>query len=488
MKMKAKSIFRTIRGKITLLYILVFGATLAASSIALYITFSHRLKADFDESIISIASSLVESIQEDGLVPEEILKDLSESYSPANDGDQILLEIYNRDHSIALKSPQLGENNLPIAMQALSGPFEGKPSFIDLKISSGGISNKTFNARVILYPDQNNESARYVFAIAVPSSKIDRILFQLQLTIIILIPFAMAIAAFGGWLLAGRAFKPVNQVISAAKELEADNLHQRLPVGLVDDEISRLSITLNDMIGRLEQSFRVQRQFTADASHELRTPLTILAGQIEVALQRNRESSEYQETLKNNLEEIHRLQKIVDSLLLLSRIDSGKLIISQTPVRLDEALLSSMEKLSGIAKGKEISIDFQLDNEGSKSTDDIIVLGDAASLQNVFLNLLDNAIKYSRPGCKLSCTLKAIGQHAEIEIIDCGEGISSEHIEHIFERFYRADHSQGKDGKSGVGLGLAIARAVVEAHGGTISLSSIHGQGTTARVVLPLAN
>jgi two-component system, OmpR family, sensor kinase len=483
--MKLNKIFRTIRGKITLLYILVFGTTLAVSSIVLYAAFSHRLRADFDDSITSIASSLIESVHEDGLERQETLNELSESYSRSSYDGQILLEVFNRDRSIALKSPQLGEDSLPIAAEVLSHAFKGKSLFIWIKIPSIALSNKTISMRTLLYPDKKSASTKHVFAIAVPTAKIDRILFQLRLIIIILIPFAMAVAAAGGWFLAGKAFKPINQVIAAAKALEADNLHKRLPISSVDDEISRLSITLNDMIGRLERSFRAQKQFTADASHELRTPLTILAGQIEVSLQRRREASEYLDTLKNNLDEIHRLQKIVASLLLLSRLDSGKLIVDGTSIRLDEILLASMEKISAIAKDKGISIDFQLDD--SKCADAVIVLGDSASLQNVFLNVLDNAIKYSKQGSKLSCTLKVVGNQAEIEIVDNGEGIPPEHMEHIFERFYRADHSQGKDGKSGAGLGLAIAKGVVEAHGGTIALTSIRGQGTIARVLLPLA-
>jgi heavy metal sensor kinase len=484
--MKA-NIFHTIRGKMTLLYILVFGTTVAISSIVLYTAFSHRLRADFDDSITSVASSLKESVHEDGLERQETLKDLSESYSGSSYNGPILLEIFNRDRSIVLKSPQLGEDSLPIAAEVLSRAFEGKSLFIGIKITSIALSNKTISMRTLLYPDKKSGLTKHVFVIAVPTAKIERILLQLRLIIIILIPFAMAVAAGGGWFLAGKAFKPVNQVIAAAKALEADNLHQRLPISPVDDEISRLSITLNDMIGRLERSFRAQKQFTADTSHELRTPLTILTAQIEVALQKNRDTTEYQETLKNNLEEIQRLQKIVDSLLLLSRIDSGKFNISHTPVRLDEVLLASMEKVSPFAKNKGISIDFQVIGGNAKCTDDILVPGDSASLQNVFLNILDNAIKYSKQGSKLSCTLKTVDIQAEIEIVDNGEGIPPEHMEHIFERFYRADHSQGKDGKPGAGLGLAIAKATVEAHGGTITITSKPGDGTLVRIVLPLA-
>jgi two-component system OmpR family sensor kinase len=479
MRAKGRNIFCTIRGKLTILYVLIFGAILTVSGIALYAIFSHQLKSDFDRSIESSAFSLGESIEEDGMSPAEILNDLSETFSSSGYGDLTLLEIFREDGTMAMASPQLAGNALPIKTADVARAFAGKLHFGNTEFHLKSISNKAVKARLFYYPVKSR-SVRYLLTFAVPTAKLDHILLRLRLVIIILVPFAMVISAAAGWFLSGKAFAPVNRVIAAAKTIEVENLSRRLPVRAVDDEISELSITLNEMIERLEKSFRVQRQFTADASHELRTPLTILAGQIEVALQKARQASEYQETLRANLEEIQRLQKIVDSLLLLSRLDSGKLNIGDTAVRLDEILLASIEKLGDLAKSRGIIFDLQL----ADSPDRFRVQGDPASLQNVLLNLVDNALKYSNQGGILHCALRVVDQFAELEIRDCGDGIAPEHLGRVFERFYRADHSTAKEGRSGAGLGLAIAKAVVEAHGGTIAIDSNPGEGTVVKIKL----
>jgi two-component system OmpR family sensor kinase len=162
--------------------------------------------------------------------------------------------------------------------------------------------------------------------------------------------------------------------------------------------------------------------------------------------------------------------------------------IDRNPIRIDELLISAIQKINQSAKSQRVLIDLQLDDSGGDDPREIMVKADSASLQNVFLNLLDNAVRFSRAGNKVSCALKAINGRVEITIKDNGEGIAPEHLGHVFDRFYRVDHSFGNDRKSGAGLGLAIAKAVIEAHGGTISLKSSTGQGTTVRVLLPLAD
>ena len=488
MNTKRFALFQTIRGKITILYVLIFGLTLAACSVILYTTFARKLRVDFDESLITIASSMAESVHEDGIVPQEIFQDVADDYLSFGYGDKLYIEILNKDESIALKSPQLGEATLPLGSEMLAKGFLGKSIFATIKLQLPSPSNRHITARLLLHPSVANTAPQYVFAIAMPTRKMEHVLFRLRLIIFTLVPFAMVVAAIGGWFLSNRAFKPINQVISTTRAITAERLHERLTVGSVDDEINRLSTTLNEMIGRLEQSFLAQKQFTADASHELRTPLTILAGEIEVALQRCRSVEEYQQTLQSNLEEIRRLQKIVNALLLLSQIDSGKMTIDRNPIRIDELLISAIQKINQSAKSQRVSIDLQLDDSGGDDPRDIMVMADSASLQNVFLNLLDNAVRFSRAGNQVSCALKAINRQVEITIKDHGEGISPEHMEHVFDRFYRVNHSFGNTRKSGAGLGLAIAKAVIEAHGGTISLQSSPGQGTTVRVILPIAN
>jgi two-component system OmpR family sensor kinase len=488
MNTKRFVLFQTIRGKITILYVLIFGLTLAACSIILYATFAQKLRADFDESLVTIASSLSESVEEDGIVPQEIFQDVTDDYSSYGYGDKVYIEILNQDGSIALKSPQLGDVALPLRSETLSKVFLGKSIFTTIKLQLSSPSHRFITARLLLHPGIAKAIPHYMFAIAMPTRKMEHVLFRLRLIIFTLVPFAMIITAVGGWFLSNRAFKPINQIISTTRAITAERLHERLTLSAVDDEINRLSSTLNEMIGRLEQSFIAQKQFTADASHELRTPLTILAGEIEVALQRSRSAGEYQQILQSNLEEIRRLQKIVNALLLLTQIESGKIKLGRNPVRLDELFISAIQKVNPSAKSQGITIDLQIEDSGGENLKEIMIMADSASLQNVFLNLLENAIRFSSTGGQVSCALKAINGQVEITIRDQGEGIAPEHIDHVFDRFYRVDHSASNSDKSGAGLGLAIAKMVVEAHGGTISLKSSPGQGTIVRVLLPTAD
>jgi signal transduction histidine kinase len=246
------------------------------------------------------------------------------------------------------------------------------------------------------------------------------------------------------------------------------------------------------MIDRLDKSFQSQRQFTADASHELRTPLTILKGEMEVALQQKRETSEYEETLRSAIQEIRRINKTVDDLLLLARLDAGQLSLQLRVVRLDELLMDAVAKVTASCQKKNISI--VLDIIGVTEGEDakeLNILGDRDKLMNVFLNLLDNAMKYSGEGKNIRVTVGLATDSAEVRVTDDGIGIHPQDLPHIFDRFYRVDKARSYQDSvetSGSGLGLSIAKWIVEAHKGTISVESLIGKGTTITVRIPLAS
>jgi heavy metal sensor kinase len=482
------SLFQTIRGKMTILYVLVFGFIVAICSVILYTAYAQRLRGDLDESLVMIALSLTELVHQDGIVSKEIFHELSEAYLSFDHGSRLYVEILKRDGSVILKYPQPNEVSLPLRPEIISRAFLGKSTFVFTKLKLSSSPDNQITARLLLRPDMATSAAKYVFAIAIPTARMEQILVGLRLIMLVLFPLVMLLTSFAGWFLAGRTFRPVNQLISDAQKITAEQLSKRLTVGPVDDEISRLSATLNEMINRIEQSFLDQKQFTADVSHELRTPLTILSGEIEVALQHSRTKEEYHRILRSNLEEIQRLQKILNDLLLLCQIDSGKIMIDQRPIRLDELLIAAIQKVSQAAKSREISINLRLDEGVDQGLSESMIMANSACLLNVFINLLDNAIRFSSIGSKISCVLKEGYDHVEVTIQDNGEGISEEHLERVFDRFYRVDRAVGNTSKSGIGLGLAISRSVVEVHGGKISLNSSPGQGTTVRVLLPLTN
>jgi heavy metal sensor kinase len=297
-------------------------------------------------------------------------------------------------------------------------------------------------------------------------------------TLTLLAPAILLLSVLGGWFLAKTSLHPVDEITRTAQDITASNLSRRLPVPKSNDEIGRLSETLNDMISRLESSFERIRQFTADASHELRTPLTILTGELELALRTRKSAEEYQEVLSSALQEVLRLSHVVESLLLLSRTDMGQISLHREPTNLTETLADLADAAMILGTQKNIYITF-------RHTEDLFIEADRAKLYQMFLNLVDNAVKYTPEGGMISIAVHRDGSFAEVRVRDTGIGINPEHRTKIFDRFYRVDKARSRD-LGGAGLGLSIVQWIVQIHGGTISVESEPGQGSTFIVCLPL--
>jgi signal transduction histidine kinase len=244
------------------------------------------------------------------------------------------------------------------------------------------------------------------------------------------------------------------------------------------DELGRLTQTFNSMLDRLQASFELERRFTADASHELRTPLHSINVQTGIALSRPRTAAEHTATLQNIQLETERLTRMVNDLLLLARLDSEPDFSTSEAINLSDLLPAAVEQMSVIAEEKHIMLT-------SEITDDLDVIGKADHLIRLFLNILDNAIKYTPDGGSVSLKASRMGARVVILVQDSGKGIAPEHLTHLFERFYRADSDRKYNG--GVGLGLAIAQQIVRQHRGTINIQSAFGTGTTVTIDLPTA-
>ncbi len=301
----------------------------------------------------------------------------------------------------------------------------------------------------------------------------------------------LAFAICGGWLLAGRALKPVDRVTAAAAQIArgdgtAASLTTRLPVSTTGDEIARLSSTFNAMLDRLEGSFRAQQRFVADASHELRTPLTAIRGNVEV-LGRQLAALEADPRAKGDLEagiadvqrESARMGRLVDDLLFLVRTDapSEGAASRARPLRLDDLARDAVRTARPLAAGQELAV---------VAPAPVAVAGDDDRLRQLLLILLDNALRHTAAGKAVAVEVvppDAAGL-ARLVVRDEGEGIAPEHLPHLFDRFYRADGARGR-ATGGTGLGLAIAHAIVRAHGGRITVSSQPGAGSTFAVALP---
>lgn len=315
---------------------------------------------------------------------------------------------------------------------------------------------------------------------------------SLRQVLLVTSSLGLLLALAGGWVLAGRALRPVDRVTAAAARIAAGDgtsasLEARLPVPPTDDELSRLSATFNAMLDRLQASFRAQERFVADASHELRTPLTAIRGNVDVLSRQARSplhilsNADLTPALDDIRTESDRMKRLLDDLLTLARTDGRSddvvnAVSRGDRVRLDSVAALAIRTAEGLAQGQRLEL------EAPRAVE---VSGDPDSLQQLLMILLDNAIRHTPSGGRIRVAVAATNDGlARIAVRDDGEGIATEHLPHIFERFYRADGARGRS-SGGTGLGLSIARAICRAHGGDITVSSAPGSGTTFVVSLP---
>jgi heavy metal sensor kinase len=279
------------------------------------------------------------------------------------------------------------------------------------------------------------------------------------------------------WALLGRGAAPVHQL---AERIGQVAFNERLKPAGVPVELIPLVEGYNATLDRLEQTVIRTMQFSAVASHELRTPLTVLRGEIEIALRHSTLDEEMRSLLVSNLEEISRMSRIIEDLLLLSKSDIGEIPLRLESLELNELLTDLFAQAAVLGEEKDIAVRYY------PSPEQIMFQGDSLRLRQLFLNLLSNAIKYTPAGGAVDITLVSEGGDALVSIKDTGIGIDAEHLAHIFERFYRVDKLKNQ-GDGGSGLGLSIAEWVVEAHGGEIKVNSVIGEGTEFIVKLPLS-
>ncbi len=293
-----------------------------------------------------------------------------------------------------------------------------------------------------------------------------------------IIPIAALVSIVGGLYLAHKALKPVDEVTKRARKLTAENLDQAIPSRGVDDEIGRLINTMNDMIHRLHTSFEQVRQFSSDASHEMRTPLTIMRGEIELALRSEKTAEQYKEVLGSQLEEILRLKSIIDNLMTLGRADQGVLELKLEEVHLDSLIRDLYDDSEMLAQSKHIHVEL-------KRNEPITIVGDKGRLRQLFLNIVDNAIKYTPDGGGVSISVERQNGAALVAVEDNGIGIPQEDINRIFDRFYRVDKARSRE-MGGTGLGLSIAKWIAELHRGTITVESELNKGSKFTVHIPI--
>lgn len=290
----------------------------------------------------------------------------------------------------------------------------------------------------------------------------------------------LAIGLFGGYWIAGRIVRPIAAISKTASTISATSLADRIDDRHIDAELAGLAQVLNATFARLQGSFERLTQFTADASHELRTPLAVLHTQMELALSRPRSAEEYQATLATCLRAAGGMQSLVDGLLTLARADAGRLELNLRPLDLRAIAADATESMQDRAEQAGITLECQLPLEP------VMVAADSLFLARVPANLLANALQNTPAGGRIEVAVATEGDQAVLSVQDTGCGIAAENLAQLFERFYRVDTSRSR-AVGGHGLGLAICRGLVVAHGGTIDCKSTLGSGSRFEVRLPLA-
>ncbi len=309
-------------------------------------------------------------------------------------------------------------------------------------------------------------------------------------TLLVVAPFVFLVSVGGAYVVAGRAFRPVDQIINEVEAIsDGRSLHRRVAAGEGGDEMSRLVATLNAMLGRLETSFGGLRRFTADASHELKTPLTVLRANVERAMSQAHNPTEQFVALEEALQETTRMADLVESLLTLARADEGRFDLHREPIELEPLVREVFE--TAVILGEDAAIAVSM-----PELDECTVMGDRTRLRQLFLNLVTNAIKYTPRGGKVELSLSRRIDAVTFSVKDSGIGIGAGDLPYVFERFWRADRARSRravspdgrwvDERGGFGLGLSISQWIAQAHGGSITVSSRLGRGSTFIVTLPL--
>jgi heavy metal sensor kinase len=461
----------SLRLRVTTFYVGMLAVALFVFSAAVYMGVKAFLMRSLERSLSNNAHSIVD----DYLVPLDqksepwMVAEMSESYPPGysdpfvrvSQGERILYQ------SGDLRDPFVSVSKIPLPTNQ-----EWFNTFHRETAASG--------QRVVLYTLQFQPPKGSIIFVETGATlePMRHLLRSLLLTMVLTTPIVLVVAAIGGYLLMSRPLRPVVVLTEQAEHVGTKELGERLPVIATGDELERLSLALNRMIDRLESTLAHNRRFSADASHELRTPLTIIRGELESLIQIPTLPSQVMEAIGSSLEESMRMAKIVHSLMTISRLDCGGEQIELVPVDIAEIVRVTLEHMSLLAEEKNISLHFESDHQ-------TFVIGDPMRLKQVVVNLVDNAIKYTRDGGNVTVSVTTENKSAIIEVSDTGIGISSADLPLVFDRFYRADQARSRE-SGGTGLGLSIVKAICDAHGGVASVKSTEGYGTTFRIELPL--
>jgi two-component system, OmpR family, sensor kinase len=455
---------RSLRLQLTVWYIVFFSVLILVFCLALYHTLARALERSVDEGITSETHTAA------ALMQEELDEMHGDGPRAAKD---VLSEIEPRADVISILE---GSRIL-----AASGPMDGErvpESFTDAVWAMPAWGKNGARAAAHRFTWANR-----LFTV-ISAASLDATaqeLHALREALWLALPPLLALAGFGGYLLTRRGLAPLGAMAVQTQRITSENLSTRLEIGHAAEELASLAASFNALLARLDQSFESMRRFVQDASHEIRTPLAVIRGEAEVALGKERSPSEYRESLAVIHEESRRLSRLVEDLLNLARADAGRVQLHVEQLYLNDLVAECCRSMESQAAARNIQLQ-------CGAREDVAVQGDEELLRRMVLNLLDNAIRYTPPGGRVSASVETQDGEVQVRVADTGVGIAPEAAARVFERFYRVDQARSRQ-KSGAapacfGLGLSIVKWIAESHHGTVELTSQPGSGSTFTVRL----
>lgn len=482
---KIKPFVYSLRMRLTALYLGLLAVTLAVFCSVLYQVFVRNHQQEFDFALYNHAVDVSRSITVDFFgdlvfTPNALYS--KEKVFPFSLGKSFA-QVVSLEGQVINPSENLGNAYLPLYTEDWQEVFRRGHTYrtlgpSELKNIKEALPKESY--RLITYMIRRGKPV-FILQIAVPLTLLEREAASLILFFVIGVPMALILFAVCGLYVANKALEPVRGIIKKASQLNPSNLSQRLPEPNTEDEIRRLTVTLNGLLGRIERAFESHENFIADASHQLKTPLAILRGELDVFRSKARSPEEVAALVDSASQELHHMSRLLDDLLLLAKIDAGAGSLTMRKLRVDELLVECVARFEVLANKKNISIRFDLDDrtEGT-SADDFLVDGDSDLLQSMFRNLVDNAVKYSPEGSPIE--VKVINEATRVvtQIRDFGDAIDPETAERLFRRYERGNLLVST--VSGTGLGLTIAQRIAELHGGNISIIQDNSPGKAFQV------
>jgi heavy metal sensor kinase len=466
-----KSFNLPIKWKLTLWYGGILALILVTFSSGVYIYFQNSLQKSIDAKIKSIAEVLASSMTE---THNQSLFGNFERYLENALGKKPkgkFIQIIDASGKIGARLNDLEAEAVPVSFVTLEKALKGEIVYETIETARPRL-------RMITMPILEHKKIISIVQVGSSLEEFEDTMKRLLIIMIVSIITATGGTIVVGYFMAKKTMKPVDQIRRTAVKISSNNLDERIELKGRKDELGRLAETFNAMISRLKDSFQRINQFSIDVSHELKTPLTILKGETELALRKERTNEEYKRSLESNLEEIDRMSRIIDDLLLLSKAEVKDIRLNLDKVDLRDLLADVClnMKLFGENKGVEII---------ASELEDIRIVGDELKLRRMLTNIVENGIKYGNRGGHVTVSSFRRNGFACINVRDDGPGIAAEDIKYIFDRFYRADRSRKRE--SGSGLGLSISKWIAEAHQGTIEVESRPSAGSLFTIKLPMS-